>query len=124
MFDENLSFRLVEQLADVYPHSLHVRDVGLTGRPDEEIWRYAVRQNCAIVTKDIDFYQRSMLRGAPPKVIWVRIGNATTRAIADCALGSRRCSTLSPSRTRRFLSSHPTINRPLDLNLSSGLRLR
>ncbi len=28
LFDENLSFRLVEQLADVYPHSLHVRDVG------------------------------------------------------------------------------------------------
>ena len=71
LFDENLSFRLVEQLADVYPHSLHVRDVGLTGQPDEEIWRYAVRQHCAIVTKDMDFYQRSMLRGAPPKVIWV-----------------------------------------------------
>lgn len=83
LFDENLSFRLVEQLADVYPHSLHVRDVGLTGRTDEEIWRYAARESCAIVTKDIDFYQRSMLRGAPPKVIWVRIGNVTTRAIAD-----------------------------------------
>ncbi len=62
---------------------IHVRDVGLTGRPDEEIWRYAVRKHCAIVTKDIDFYQRSMLHGAPPKIIWVRIGNATTRAIAD-----------------------------------------
>jgi predicted nuclease of predicted toxin-antitoxin system len=83
LFDENLSFRLVEQLADVYPHSLHVRDVGLSGRSDEEIWRYAVRKNCAIMTKDVDFYQRSMLRGAPPKVIWVRIGNATTRSIAD-----------------------------------------
>ena len=83
LFDETPSFHLVEQLADVYPHSLHVRDVGLTGQPDEELWRYAVRKHCAIVTKDIDFYQRSMLRGAPPKVIWVRIGNATTRAIAD-----------------------------------------
>ena len=67
----------------MYPHSLPVRDVGLTGQPDEEIWRYAVRKHCAIVTKDIDFYQRSMLHGAPPKIIWVRIGNATTRAIAD-----------------------------------------
>ena len=83
LFDENLSFRLVEQLADVYPRSLHVREVGLTGQPDEEIWRYAAREHCAMVTKDIDFYQRSMLHGAPPKVIWVRIGNATTRAIAD-----------------------------------------
>lgn len=83
LFDENLSFRLVKQLADVYPNSLHVRDVGLTGQQDEEIWRYAAQEHCAIVTKDIDFYQRSMLRGAPPKVIWVRIGNATTRSIAD-----------------------------------------
>ena len=32
LFDENLSFRLVEQLADGYPRSFHVRNVGLTGR--------------------------------------------------------------------------------------------
>ena len=88
LFDENLSFRLVGQLSDLYPNSLHVRDVGLTGRPDEDIWWYAARRHCAIVTKDVDFYQRSMLRGAPPKVIWVHIGNATTRAVED-ALRSR-----------------------------------
>lgn len=58
LFDENLSFRLAAQLADVYPDSLHVRDVGLVGRPDEEMWQYAARESCAIVTKDIDFYQR------------------------------------------------------------------
>ncbi|MGH8574341.1 MAG: DUF5615 family PIN-like protein [Gammaproteobacteria bacterium] len=28
LFDENLSFRLVRELADVYPDSVHVRDVG------------------------------------------------------------------------------------------------
>lgn len=83
LFDENLSFRLAAQLADVYPDSLHVRDVGLVGRPDEEIWQYAARESCAIVTKDIDFYQGSMLHGAPPKIIWVRVGNTTTRAIAE-----------------------------------------
>ncbi len=35
LFDENLSFRLVEQLLDLYPNSLHVRNARLTGRPDE-----------------------------------------------------------------------------------------
>ena len=70
-------------MADLYPHSLHVGDVGLTGRSDEEIWRYAARELCVIVTKDIDFYQRSMLRGAPPMIIWVHIGNATTHSVRD-----------------------------------------
>ena len=77
------SFRLVDQLSDLYPHSFHVRDVGLIGHSDEEIWHYSAMEHCAIATKDVDFYQRSMLRGAPPQVIWVRIGNATTRAMAD-----------------------------------------
>ena len=31
-----------------------------------------------IVTKDDDFRQRGFVRGAPPKVIWVRLGNCTT----------------------------------------------
>jgi predicted nuclease of predicted toxin-antitoxin system len=31
LFDENLSHRLVRELADVYPDSAHVRDVGLRG---------------------------------------------------------------------------------------------
>ena len=33
--------------------------------------------------KNIDSSQRSMLRGAPPKVNWVRIGNASTHTIAE-----------------------------------------
>jgi predicted nuclease of predicted toxin-antitoxin system len=33
--------------------------------------------------KDNDFYQRSLVFGAPPKVIWLRIGNANTRAAAS-----------------------------------------
>ncbi len=31
-----------------------------------------------IVTKDDDFRQRSFLYGAPPKVIWVHLGNCRT----------------------------------------------
>jgi predicted nuclease of predicted toxin-antitoxin system len=30
------------------------------------------------VFKDSDFSERSVLRGSPPKVIWLRIGNCTT----------------------------------------------
>jgi predicted nuclease of predicted toxin-antitoxin system len=39
---------------------------------------FATEQGFAIVSKDSDFRQRSILSGSPPKVIWLRIGNCTT----------------------------------------------
>ncbi len=35
-----------------------------------------------IVSKDADFRQLSFVYGSPPKVIWLRVGNVTTSAIA------------------------------------------
>ncbi len=32
----------------------------------------------AIVSKDVDFSQLSVLHGTPPKVLWLLIGNCTT----------------------------------------------
>ncbi len=32
------------------------------------IWQFAFTQGFAIVSKDLDFYDRSMLHGSPPKV--------------------------------------------------------
>jgi predicted nuclease of predicted toxin-antitoxin system len=33
--------------------------------------------------KDSDFAERSVLFGAPPKIIWIRSGNCTTAEIAS-----------------------------------------
>ena len=33
------------------------------------------------MTKDSDFADLSVLRGFPPKVIWIRIGNCTTAQV-------------------------------------------
>jgi predicted nuclease of predicted toxin-antitoxin system len=33
-------------------------------------------------SKDTDFQQRALLYGHPPKVIWVRLGNCATAAVA------------------------------------------
>lgn len=82
LFDENLSFRLPRLQADVYPGSAHVREVGLKGADDEPIWRYAAAHGFLITSKDADFFQRSLVYGPPPKVIWLRVGNGPTRAIA------------------------------------------
>ena len=68
LFDQNLSFRLPQALADIYQGALHVRHLALTEADDKEIWLYAAANDCVIVSKDSDFYQRSLLHGHPPKV--------------------------------------------------------
>jgi predicted nuclease of predicted toxin-antitoxin system len=83
LLDQNLSDRLIRILDDHYPGSVHVRDVGLASADDAAVWGFASERGLAIVSKDSDFHQRSLLFGPPPKVIWLRIGNCTTDAVAD-----------------------------------------
>jgi predicted nuclease of predicted toxin-antitoxin system len=82
LLDENLSRRLVPALADIYPDSIHVEDVGLLGARDADIWEFAKEHAYLLVSKDTDFYERSVLYGAPPRLIWLRIGNASVRETA------------------------------------------
>lgn len=77
LFDENLSFRLVAALAEIYPESTHVREVGLLGADDLSVWNLAAKHGFLLVSKDTDFYERSLVFGAPPKIIWLRTGNCT-----------------------------------------------
>jgi predicted nuclease of predicted toxin-antitoxin system len=81
LFDANLSPVLVGRLRAEYPHSLHVRDVGLRNGSDAEIWEYARGNGFVITSKDTDFRERSFVEGSPPKVIWLDVGNAGTREI-------------------------------------------
>ncbi len=78
LFDHNLSPRLVARLADVYPNSSHVYLLGLDTADDNEVWQYARDHNYVIVTKDSDFNELTLIRGFPPKVVWIRRGNCTT----------------------------------------------
>lgn len=83
LFDQNLSPRLSRLLADIYPESVHVRELGLRDADDNAIWVYAKTHGFAIVSKDSDFQQRSLLHGSPPKFIWLRVGNCTVRRTED-----------------------------------------
>lgn len=47
LFDENLSPRLVTVLADLFPGSIHVRDVGLKSAADPIVWRHAAEHGSA-----------------------------------------------------------------------------
>ena len=81
LFDENLSFRLPRVLADLFPESLHVEDMGLDQSDDEAIRRYAVEHGFAIVTKDADFAEHCLVKGAPPTLVWIRRGNCSTATV-------------------------------------------
>lgn len=83
LFDQNLSPRLVQRLADLYPGSLHVQDVHLKEAADSAIWEYAKAHDFVIVSKDTDFQQRSVLFGHPPKFVWLRVGNCPAALIQD-----------------------------------------
>lgn len=48
-----------------------------------EIWEYARSHDLLIVTFDEDYSNIYTLRGAPPKIIWLRFGNNTTSFIAE-----------------------------------------
>ena len=81
LFDQNLSPFLASRLADIFPESAHVVDVGLDRADDAAVWNYARANSFIIVSKDSDFHERSVLSGAPPKVVWIRRGNCSTEAI-------------------------------------------
>ena len=81
LFDENISHKLALALTDLFPDSAHPRNIGLKSKDDRLIWEYARDNDFIIVSKDADFYQRSLLFGHPPKIIWVRRGNCSTKTV-------------------------------------------
>lgn len=82
LFDQNLSPRLVTLLSAEFPGAFHVRNLGMAKSPDPVPWAYAAANGFAIVSKDADFQHRALLHGHPPKVIWIRLGNCSTVAVA------------------------------------------
>ncbi|WP_251959849.1 DUF5615 family PIN-like protein [Nostoc commune] len=62
LFDQNLSRKLVTQLADVFPDSSHVQFHGLEVKTDTEIWEFAKTNDFCIVTQDVDLAACTVLR--------------------------------------------------------------
>jgi predicted nuclease of predicted toxin-antitoxin system len=82
LFDQNLSFKLCQSIADLFPESDHVGRSGLSEAGDRDVWDYAKANGFAVVSQDADFAEMATLLGAPPKVIWLRSGNQSTAAIS------------------------------------------
>jgi len=83
LLDQNRSPRLVDQLADVFPNSMHVQSVGLDRAKDDSLWAYARKDGFVILRKDEDFNDLAIMRGFPPKVVWLQKGNCTTGQVEE-----------------------------------------
>lgn len=73
-------------MRDVFPESRHVVEFALDTADDREVWTYAREHDFMIVSKDSDFRQLAFLYGPPPKVLWLRVGNAPTATIRQVLL--------------------------------------
>ncbi|MGD9561978.1 MAG: DUF5615 family PIN-like protein [Pyrinomonadaceae bacterium] len=83
LFDENLSHTLTGRLADLFPASAHVRDIGMKATIDPVVWDHAKANDLVIVSKDADMHDLSLVFGNPPKVIWIRLGNCSTQQVEE-----------------------------------------
>lgn len=98
LLDQNISFRVSKKLRPKIPELYHVTDVGLLNSPDKMIWEFAKSENYTIITFDSDFYDLQVLRGFPPKLIWLRFGNTTSDKMVNFI-------TKNISSFRKFISS-------------------
>ncbi|MEW9807220.1 DUF5615 family PIN-like protein [Mesorhizobium marinum] len=82
LLDQNISRRVALALGAHGIEIQHVSSCGLGSASDARIWNFAKDNGYAILSKDADFHHMSFTFGAPPKTIWLRLGNCSTREIA------------------------------------------
>lgn len=90
LFDQNISYRIVRLLEKSFSGCKHIKEAGLENKTDTEIWEFAREHNFAIVTFDADFYDLSIVKGIPPKIIWLRTGNTSTMSISHLLIEKKK----------------------------------
>ena len=87
LLDQNLSRRLLAELEPLFPDSTQVAMCGLDTAADSMLWDFARQQGFAIVTKDADFLELALMRGFPPKVVLLNLGNVSNQRVREVMLG-------------------------------------
>ncbi len=79
--DAQLPPALARYLSSLGEDAIHVLDVDMMESSDSIIWDLALKKNLVIITKDEDFQIRASVSSKAPKLIWVRIGNTSKKAL-------------------------------------------
>ena len=83
LFDENISWRIRKLLEPHFPKCKHISDINKKIVSDNEIWEYAKINSYLIVTFDEDSSEIQTINNFPPKILWLRCGNTSTKSIAE-----------------------------------------
>ena len=75
LIDVNLPYYFSLWNGDEFVHQRDIDDEWT----DDQIWKYASKNNLIIVSKDADFSHRMIVHTPPPKVIHIRVGNLKMR---------------------------------------------
>ena len=84
LLDANISWKLVNSLKPIFGDCAHVDFIGLNvPAEDIDIWNYALDNGYTIITKDNDFEDLLELNGYPPKVVLLKTGNNSSKALME-----------------------------------------
>jgi predicted nuclease of predicted toxin-antitoxin system len=82
LLDENLSERLLQPLAGLFPGSAHSGNLTQGSATDRQLWDLARSGGYILTTRDEDFVGMSVLQETPPKVLWLNVGRSRNAVIA------------------------------------------
>jgi predicted nuclease of predicted toxin-antitoxin system len=83
LVDAQLPPALARWIASQRFQATHVFDVGLQSADDPVIWERARSEDTVIISKDEDFVDRWLLSDNPVRLIWIRKGNCSNRALME-----------------------------------------
>jgi predicted nuclease of predicted toxin-antitoxin system len=82
--DAHLSPGIARWLSETFDlTALPVRDLGLRGAEDDQIFFEARKSADVVITKDVDFVTLLERHGSPPKIIWLTCGNTSDSALRE-----------------------------------------
>lgn len=81
LVDAQLPPALALWLREAGHDAQHVEEMNLRDAEDTPIWRYALEHQTILITNDEDFAERARQTNNAPVIVWLRIGNASNRAL-------------------------------------------
>lgn len=86
LLDQNISRRVCAKISPVFGEVTSAIEQGLLNASDRVIWEFAKQHGYVLISQDKDHYDLSRLYGHPPKLIWLRYGNASNQETASLLL--------------------------------------
>jgi predicted nuclease of predicted toxin-antitoxin system len=84
LLDANISWKLIDVLKPAFGECAHVDLIGINvPAKDIDIWNYALNNGYIIITKDNDFVDLLEMKGFPPKIVLLKTGNNSSKALSE-----------------------------------------